>query len=211
MAKKRIIEIDLLRTIAIIMMIVFHIAFDLYYFYGFPIDLFGSVWQSFRILTASLFLIVAGIATNFTAQPLRRAGIVLSCAALISMVTYIYDPKTFIYFGILHCIGLGMLVLIPLKRLKEFTILIGLALALAPALSPLRPTLDFYPPIPWIGLMLIGYGVGHYLYVRNNFRLPITINQSLITFPGRHSLIIYMIHQPIILGILYLIYIFFTP
>jgi uncharacterized membrane protein len=203
----RITEIDLLRTIAIIFMVVYHTAYDLWAFYDWQIDLYGEAWEVFRIVTASLFLIVSGIATNFSSKPLKRSLIVLACALLISVVTYAYDPTTFIYFGILHCIGLGMLLLILLKRLKELNILIGIALlTLAPTLSAPLPTLDYYPLLPWFGLMMIGAGLGHYLYIRNNLRSRITNHQSLITFPSRHALLIYMIHQPIILTLLGLLY-----
>ncbi|MAE68412.1 MAG: heparan-alpha-glucosaminide N-acetyltransferase [Candidatus Peribacteraceae bacterium] len=207
MAKGRITEIDLLRTVAIILMVIYHTAYDLYTFYDWHINLWGESWQTFRIITASLFLILSGIATNFSSKPLRRALIVLACAVLISITTYLYDPTTFIYFGILHCIGLGMLLLIPLKKLRELNILIGIAiLTLIPQIPAPLPTLDYYPIIPWIGLMMIGSGIGYYLYIRNNLRLPITYHLSLITLPGRHALLIYVLHQPIILATLALLY-----
>jgi|TARA_Y100000310_G_scaffold336654_1_gene421779 uncharacterized membrane protein len=188
-------------------MVIYHTAYDLYTFYDWHINLWGESWQTFRIITASLFLILSGIATNFSSKPLRRALIVLACAVLISITTYLYDPTTFIYFGILHCIGLGMLLLIPLKKLRELNILIGIAiLTLIPQIPAPLPTLDYYPIIPWIGLMMIGSGIGYYLYIRNNLRLPITYHLSLITLPGRHALLIYVLHQPIILATLALLY-----
>ncbi len=165
----RITEIDLLRTIAIALMVIYHVAFDLWAFYDFDIDLFGNAWQTLRIITASLFLLVSGASAQFSNRPFRRAGIVLGCAVLISIVTYIYDPDTFIYFGILHCIGIGMLLLIPLKRFKELLIPLGILLLLLPTPNAPLPTLDYYPLIPWFGLMLIGSGLSHYLYIRNQF------------------------------------------
>mgnify|MGYP002725626568 CR=1 FL=1 len=213
---QRVTEIDLIRTVAIILMIIYHTAFDLWAFYDWNIDLWGEAWQTFRIITASLFLIVSGIATNFSSKPFRRALIVLACAMLITIVTYVYDPSTFIYFGILHCIGIGMLILIPLKQLKEFNILLGLTIVSFQIFNFstfqifTRPTLDFYPLLPWLGLMMIGSGLGHYLYIRNDLQL-ITPQASMpalqyFVFPGKYALLIYMVHQPIILGILALLY-----
>lgn len=210
----RIPEVDLLRTIAIIMMVIYHTAFDLHVLYHWNIDLWGAGWETFRIATVSLFVLVSGIASQLSKRPIRRALIVLAAALLVSVVTFIYDSTIFIYFGILHCIGVGMLLLIPLKKLNELLIPIGLTLTLAPILfpalapiltpPPIRPTLDYYPLIPWFGLMLIGSGIGHFLYRRNTYRSLIT-DHRILTIPGRHALVIYLIHQPILLGILYFI------
>jgi len=207
MAKERITEIDLLRTLAIALMVIFHTAYDLWAFYDWQIDIWGTQWQILRILTASLFLILAGVSSNFSRRPLKRSLIVIACALLISAVTYVYDSNTFIYFGILHCIGFGMLLLIPLKHLKEFNILLGIAVVtLLPTPNPPLPTLDYYPLIPWFGLMLIGAGLGHYLYIRNNFSTFQYFSISVLVLPGRHALLIYMIHQPILLAVLYLLH-----
>ena len=209
MAKERVIEIDLLRTIAIGMMITYHAAYDLRAFYGWRIDLFGTEWQTFRIATASLFLLLAGVATNFSHQPLKRSLIVLACAAVVSIATYISNPATFIYFGILHCIGVGLLLLIPLRKLKEWNIFLGLLIitmdyGLLTMDYPIRPTLDYYPLIPWAGLMLIGAGIGHWLYIRHSFRAIPKAPHTLL-LPGKHSLVIYLVHQPILLGLLWFI------
>ena len=97
MAKERITEIDVLRTIAIVMMIIYHTAFDLRSFYSWDIDLFGRSWEVFRVITVSAFLLASGMSSQLSSRPLRRAAIVLGYALLISAVTYIYDPNTFIY------------------------------------------------------------------------------------------------------------------
>lgn len=200
---RRVTEIDLLRTVAIVMMVAYHTAYDLRFFHGFDINLFGPAWETLRITTVILFLLVAGIASHFSSKPAKRAGTVLLAAAAVSLATYLYDADTFIYFGILHCIGLGLLVLIPLRKLKELTIPIGFVITLLPAPAAPLATLDYYPLLPWAGYMLIGAGVGHYAYIRHSFSAFQHFNISkFITLPGKHALLIYLIHQPILLIVL---------
>lgn len=205
MAKERVIEVDLLRTIAIVLMVAYHTAYDLLTVYGAAINLWGGYWETIRILTVSLFLFVSGVATNFSTKPYTRAATVLLYGMLISLITYTYEPRTFVYFGILHCIGIGMLILIPLKRLKELLILLGIAITLLPEMHAPRATVDFYPIVPWVGFMMIGAGIGHYLYKRNDLRLPLKAH-PILTWPGRHALLLYLIHQPILLVVLALLH-----
>jgi len=205
MSKGRIIEIDLLRSIAIAMMVIYHAAFDLWSFYNWNINLYGAPWETFRIITVSLFLLCSGMSSQFSSHPLRRVAIVLGSAGLISLATYIYSPNMFIYFGILHCIGLGMIVMIPLKKIKEWNILFGILVLLIPSIPAPLDTLDYYPPTPWLGLILIGSGLSYFLYKRNRYRLLKNI-PSLFTIPGRYALPIYIIHQPILLILLYFLH-----
>ena len=203
--QQRITELDLLRTLAIVLMLVYHTAYDLWAFFDYDIDLWGGTWQTVRIVTASIFLIVSGAASHFSRNLLRRALIVLGCAMVITLITYVYDPDTFIYYGILHLIGMGMLILIPLRRLKEWLIPLGLALTLTPPLTPPQSSLDFYSPTPWIGLMLLGSGIGYFLFVRNQFSI-LNSQFSILRLPAQHALLIYLLHQPLLLSILYLLH-----
>ncbi len=68
------------------------------------------------------------------------------------------------------------------------------------------PTEDYVPLFPWAGAMLIGVAVGHTL-IRTAFRpiAPLARLPRWIGTMGRHSLVIYMVHQPILLGVLWLV------
>jgi len=143
-------------------------------------------------------------------------------AALISMATYLANPQTFVRFGILHLIAISMLILPFVRPLKEIAIILGVAIVIAgqwtvPAngFQPMAmllgfppigfETVDYFPLLPWLGVILMGYGIGHFLYVRSTTwrkYLPDTA-PSAVTWPGRHSLLIYLLHQPVILCVLW--------
>lgn len=219
-------------------MVVYHFAFDLRYFYDFPIDVLNGGWYVLQKTTAITFLLVSGLSAavshhrmhqkNLTLNARwlhsgKRAGIILGAAMLVTGGTYAMDSETYIRFGILHLIGTSTLLLMFLAPLREGTIFLGLVLifsanAIREALPPsmlLIPigsppanfhSLDYFPLLPWFGTILIGFGLGHLLYVRwtrwrAHILIPHTQYPILNTFlwPSRHSLLIYLLHQPLIL------------
>ena len=209
----RFLALDLLRTVAIVCMIAYHLLFDLWYFYNGGTDPTVGAWSGFRIAVASLFLLLAGASFVISARgrtrravwlrTFRRAGLVLACALLVSAATFLTDPGTFIRFGILHLIGVSLLLLPFFRSLKAWNILPGTLALLLRLPPPAFRTLDYYPLFPWFGVILIGMGIGHALYGTGKRRPePITPLVAALTSPGRHSLAIYMLHQPVLLGIL---------
>jgi uncharacterized membrane protein len=73
-----------------------------------------------------------------------------------------------------------------------------------------RYMVDYYPILPWFGIALLGVFVGHTLYPGGTprFTLPDLSQRAPIrglTFLGRHSLLIYLVHQPILLGFLFVV------
>ena len=229
-------EIDLVRGIAILMMIIFHTVYDLSFFQIFPVNVSDGFWRYFAFATASLFLLVVGISLTLSrarAAPdisgyrlalkfvYRGTGIFL-LGLLITLCTWLYLNEGFIIFGILHLIGVSVILSPLFFPLKKYSIVAGL-LCMATGwffttitgplwLLPLgiHPatfwSVDYEPIFPWFGVVLTGMGLGEYLYpggVRS-FALP-SIPQAairLLAFPGRHSLIIYLVHQPVIILLL---------
>lgn len=133
-ASGRLWEIDLLRTAAIVMMVVYHAAWDIDMLAVEPLlDPFSGGWRALQVACGSLFLAVMGMtlavmnargrARGLTGRTLyrrhaRRAVTVLGAALLVSVVTFVaLGPDDYVRFGILHCIGAAMLICPLLIRL----------------------------------------------------------------------------------------------
>ena len=117
-------EIDLVRGIAILMMILFHTVFDLYFFRILPIDIFSGFWRYFAFSTASLFLLIVGISLTISHARTaltksgyqlalkfvyRGAGIFL-LGLLVTVCTWLFLKEDYIVFGILHLIGISVMI-----------------------------------------------------------------------------------------------------
>jgi uncharacterized membrane protein len=237
-------ELDLARGLAILLMVIYHAMFDLSEFYGWEIDVFSGGWRLMARATATLFLVLVGVgaAVSFDRSKgdaprgrLYRCAMrfvkIGAAAVLISIVTFIANPETFVRFGILHLIAVSALILPLVSFLKERTAVLGIVLlALGPIIHAMRRdnplllplgirpfvfhSVDYFPMIPWFGIILIGYAVGYFAYIRNHHvetrhgsTALTTGSASLhaISWPGKHALLLYLIHQPIILAILWML------
>jgi uncharacterized membrane protein len=229
-------EIDMFRGIAILMMIFFHTVFDLSFFGLSAVEVTSGFWRYFAFSTASLFLLIVGIsltisharaATSLSRHQLvhkfvyRGAGIFL-IGLVVTAGTWLYLNEGFIVFGILHLIGISVMISPLFFRFKTFNVIVGLIFIitgyfLATVSGPvwllplgIHPvtfwSVDYEPVFPWTGIVLFGMGIGEYLYpggIRRFTppRIPPSFLQPL-TYLGRHSLIVYLIHQPLIILIL---------
>jgi uncharacterized membrane protein len=68
-----------------------------------------------------------------------------------------------------------------------------------------RPaTEDYVPLLPWFGVVLVGIAVGWWV-VERRLRASQWVSRASaqwLIWLGRHSLLVYMVHQPIMIGIL---------
>jgi len=222
--------LDLLRSLAILGMVVYHSAYDLQFFYEWNLNVTTGVWKIFQVCVASLFLAASGISAAFWTRSgnafskgWNRGWFILSAAMLVSLVTAIIDPNTWVRFGILHLIALSAFLLPFLRRLPPAIIaVLGVAcIALLPLdLMPHIVSVDYVPPIPWLGPVLLGFAMGIPLAERtarnerhNHMdRSPEPFDNAqgrrlleCLLWPGRHSLWIYLVHQPVILAVLWLV------
>ncbi len=214
-------RVDLLRTLAITLMVVYHAIYDLAELHGWNVDVFTGGWWLLARTSLILFLVVSGISyalshrSKGTHIRWKRWLQVAGAAALVSIATYMMDPKTFVQFGVLHLIAVSALLLPYFARMKMWNVVIGIVVMMIPfIIHPssfiLIPfgfppadfvTLDYVPLIPWFGVVLVGYGLG-YLWKPHADDRKVLNN---LTWPGRHSLLIYLAHQPVLLGVLWLI------
>jgi uncharacterized membrane protein len=218
------------------MMVLFHTLFDLNFFSVFSVSVSSGFWRSFAYATASLFLLVAGISLTISRAKmpaqvsrykvirkffLRGAGIFL-LGLLVTLCTWIYLKEGFVVFGILHLIGVSVMISPLFFGLKKRAVLLGLLCIFAGyILSTLNgPTwllwlgihpasfwsVDYEPLFPWLGCVLIGMGLGEYLYPGGVRQFVVPDAPAIIARPlaflGRNSLVIYLIHQPVIILLL---------
>ena len=142
---------------------------------------------------------------------------------VITLATYMFlGGKGTIWFGALHLIGLGIVVSIAFVRNSKLSLIIGAAsLALGIYLQGITvdtPYLfwlglaqsgfysyDYFPIFPWLGVMLIGIAAGSVLY-QNGKRVftmhsPGNFVVELLSFAGKNSLLIYFVHQPVLIAL----------
>lgn len=228
----RLVAIDLARTLALIGMAVFHFTFDLEMFGLVPPGTTTTGgWALFARLIAGSFLFLAGLSLVLAHGEgirwpafRRRFAKVAGAAVLVTAGTYAAFPQAFVFFGILHCIAvaslLGLLVLrlpwVVLLLLAGGVLWMDQALAFE-ALSSRwwawiglevvkPPSVDFVPLVPWFAAFLAGMAAARLatrfgLWARLARWQPGAVWQRL-AWPGRHSLVIYLVHQPVLIGLL---------
>jgi len=238
--ESRLWEIDVTRGVAILMMIVFHTVFDLSFFAIFPVDVATGFWRYFAYATATLFLLVVGISLviSHDRAAVKLSGLMLAkkflvrgagifaLGLLVTIATWLYLPEGYVIFGILHLIGVSVMLSPLFFRFRAWNIPAGILCILigwfvvsrislpSPSVlllplgihAPAFWSVDYTPLFPWLGVVLIGMGTGAFLYAGATRHFTLKSLPELfvrpLSFLGRHSLVIYLVHQPVIILLL---------
>ncbi|WP_168199153.1 heparan-alpha-glucosaminide N-acetyltransferase [Pseudorhodobacter turbinis] len=226
--QERILWLDMARALAVVGMVVYHFTFDLAMFGYIPAPTpVTGFWAIFARAVAGSFIALAGFGLVLAhwrgigwRRFWRRLGIVAAGAALVSLATWFVMPGQFVFFGILHSIALSSVIGLAFLRL-HWVGMLGLAAAVialpqvwrdvifdAPPLwfvglsAHVRPSIDFEPFFPWFGAFLIGMAVAKLMLSAGPMaRSTPTPAMERVSFIGRHSLVIYLIHQPVLIGL----------
>ena len=230
--ERRLHWLDALRGCAIVLMFIYHFCFDLNYFGVFQQDFNHDIrWLGFRAIILSSFLTLVGLGIALGhAEKIRwtafwkRWGLVASSAALVSIGTYVMFPNSYVYFGVLHHIALASLIALAFVRVPKLALALGIVLLVVGnfvshpyfdqpwlhwfGLMTTKPiTEDYVPQLPWFGMVLIGVAIGCWIKVSvpfQNWRAESVVTKGFI-WGGRHSLILYLVHQPVFIGLLTLL------
>lgn len=232
-------ELDALRGLTLISMILYHACWDLYNLFGCAMPWFHSAgafyWQ--QSICCS-FILLSGYCLSLGHHPYRRALALFLGGLVISAVTYFLMPDAFIFFGVLSLLGSAMfLTAVASPLLRKADARIGLLLVLIlfaltyrvsvgylgfPGCSVALPqkcyvnlltacfgfppagfvSADYFPLLPWLFLYLAGFFL-YRLYPKPFTALP---QIKPLAFLGRHSFPIYLLHQPLLYGVLFLVF-----
>lgn len=238
-------ELDALRGLALFMMLLHHLVFDLRYMMGLDVFAFQETWwfeNLLRPLFLNVFLIVSGICCSFsrsnTKRGLRLLAVAIGFTIVSSLASVWLQTDLYILFNVLHLLAVGTLLYAFLSRPERrrgqrlagvdvaLLLLMGVTLWLSSLLPHWQPTgnywllpfglyptdrigmADYLPLIPWLGFFLMGALIGRVAYSKGRSAFPnapgwLVASTQPFGFIGRHSLLIYALHQPIYLAILY--------
>ena len=219
--KNRIWELDLVRGVAILFVVMYHTLYDMQYIYGYNIP-FNWEWLCHL---AGIFILMAGVCAPFSRSCVKK-GIILSILALIiTVATYIYDKHFFIQFGILHLLAFCMLTYPLFKRCNNLflavysVVVMTVGIILNNSVCPYPnlyilgwadasyAAMDWFPIMPYTAYFTVGIIISRCLYSDKkslfSFKQPLFIKP--FSFIGRYTLWVYILQQPITLGVLELL------
>lgn len=231
--KTRIWELDAFRGICILGVIIVHTVYDMTAIFGAKVNV-PVIYDIVKQYGGILFILLSGICVTLGSRSIKRGTVVLGfgfiISAIMAFLTHFY-PMSFghIYFGILHLLGVCMIIYPIFKKLSPVWLLslgaacIGIGFffdtlrtdTITPLISlGIRSryfyAVDHFPLFPNLGYFLIGAFIGKTLYKKKESLLPRFPHENalcrFLILCGKHSLWIYLLHQPMVYAMLYLIF-----
>jgi uncharacterized membrane protein len=228
-------RIDLARGIAVIAMVIYHFTWDLAAFGLIdPATATSPGFRRLGATIAGSFLLLSGIAlvlarhavpddVAWRAKFLKRLGIIAAAAAVVSLGTWFAMGDRFVRFGILHCIAASSLICWPFLRRPAWVAAAAAVVVVAlpwgvdipafshPALlwaglsAAVPAMVDYVPVFPFAGMALLGVAAGHLMLAARDAAVPVGASDGWLARLGRLSLPIYLLHQPVLYGGLFLV------
>jgi uncharacterized membrane protein len=233
MNKERLWEIDLARGLAIIKMVIFNYSFALFYLgiYTFKEGLMFPGWA------AAVFIFLVGLSLTISYSRIKnkkpkeiykkfflRGLKIFGYGVLITIITYLTFPEAYIIFGILHFIGISIILSQFFLKFRKLNLFLGILIIILGfylqnfvfdfswllwlGFIPKNfYSFDYFPILPWFGITLLGIFFGNTLYKngKRSFKIKDLSNLivvKILDFLGRNSLTIYLIHQPLLIMLL---------
>jgi len=225
---KRVDGLDIVKGFALLLMVTYHFTYDLNHFHLIHVNIDnGSPFLISRYLIMSLFILSVGMSLALAHTPtihwrsLKKRVLILGGAStLVTLATSMVFPNSWIYFGILHFILVASFLALPFLPYPKVSLITATLILLASAtkILSMQPLFELLQPIfnlpyytedlislvPWFALVLLGMAMVQYQLYLKLFALPLfsekfALNKAL-KFMGQHSLLIYLVHQPLLFG-----------
>lgn len=220
--------LDAWRTLAIVLMVAYHFLYDLYIFDVISaVQLFSTPLNILERFICCSFILLAGASARFSRSNLRHGLIVLAAGVVVEIGAAVGGQV--IRWGVLMLLGSSMVLYHflgkLLQKLPGWAVAVGggilffltrwwtgQAVVSMKWLYPLGfmypgfRSADYFPLLPWFFLFLIGTVFGGWCLAHRDNQILAAPLPKALTWPGRHSLIIYVLHQPVLYGISYLIW-----
>lgn len=227
LSDKRIWELDFARGLALIGMIGIHLIYDLVDLFGVLPWRLPMWYLLFKNNYGLLFLVISGISVTLGRRCVKRGFVVFFSGFLCTAVTLgmylsgMTDRSIIIYFGVLQCLGTCMMLWPCFRKLPNLLlVLLGVGMVASGLYLRYRSydvpwvlipvgfapwwfaSSDYFPLLPNLGYFLIGAALGRTLYQEKTTRFPGVHPEKqpirLFCLMGEKSLLIYLLHQPIL-------------
>ena len=241
-SKNRIYTLDELRGLCVFCMVIYHALYTAAFLFSIESAVFLlRLFTPVAPFISAAFIIISGISSQLSRNNFKRSLPILAAAAAVSLATYFVIPKSMIYFGILHFLGVSILIFSFAKKYIDkipfavaivlFALLffitygikdnvLGISSSFGIALphpstdfflifgfvSDSFSSADYFPLLPWFFAFLFGTALGRLAREEKFPKFMYKKRSRILTYIGTHAFLIYILHQPVIYGLLYLIY-----